>query len=248
MASFADYVKDLMGVLPQVNGNPMLSVTSMTDDNARYREDPFYRSREIQARDQLVLDEEERRRREAALSGSGMMGGGGGDSGVDGRNYYTEREAELRAANLPEDEVQSILRAEQEANNARLASGLNLFANAFVPGMGLFNAAKYGQALPDYLQGNLRTMIGDSGGYQSPFAPKAAGAAAPVVSGSGGTTYSPSALQEMLNITGGTLTPQQAQAVVNYNSGGDSSGGSVGYGGQDGMGGQADSALTGYTE
>ena len=30
MASFADYVKDLMGVLPQVNGNPMLSVTSMT--------------------------------------------------------------------------------------------------------------------------------------------------------------------------------------------------------------------------
>ena len=80
MASFADYVKDLMGVLPQVNGNPMLSVTSMTDDNARYREDPFYRSREIQARDQLVLDEEERRRREAALSGSGMMGGGG-DSG-----------------------------------------------------------------------------------------------------------------------------------------------------------------------
>ena len=77
MASFADYVKDLMGVLPQVNGNPMLSVTSMTDDNARYREDPFYRSREIQARDQLVLDEEERRRREAALLGSGMMTGGG---------------------------------------------------------------------------------------------------------------------------------------------------------------------------
>jgi hypothetical protein len=77
MASFADYVKDLMGVLPQVNGNPMLSATSMTDDNARYREDPFYISRGIQARDQLVLDEEERRSREAALSGSGMMTGGG---------------------------------------------------------------------------------------------------------------------------------------------------------------------------
>jgi len=80
MASFADYVKDLMGVLPQVNGNPMLSVTSMTDDNARYREDPFYRSREIQARDQLVLDEEERRRREAALSGSGMLPTYGSDA------------------------------------------------------------------------------------------------------------------------------------------------------------------------
>jgi hypothetical protein len=92
MASFADYVKDLMGVLPQVNGNPMLSVTSMTDDNARYREDPFYRSREIQARDQLVLDEEERRRREAALSGSGMMTGGG--EGGDGNFALTpEQEA-----------------------------------------------------------------------------------------------------------------------------------------------------------
>ena len=42
--SFADYVKDLMSVLPTVNSNPMLSVTSMTDDNARYREDPFYKS------------------------------------------------------------------------------------------------------------------------------------------------------------------------------------------------------------
>ena len=73
---FANYVKDLMGVLPKVNGNPMLSVTSMTDDNARYREDPFYKSRDIQARDQLVLDEEERKRREAAQSGSGMLSSG----------------------------------------------------------------------------------------------------------------------------------------------------------------------------
>ena len=63
MDSFANYVKDLMSVLPQVNGNPMLSVTSMTDDNARYREDPFYRSREIQARDQATLDELLRQKR-----------------------------------------------------------------------------------------------------------------------------------------------------------------------------------------
>jgi len=79
--AFADYVRDLMEAVPKVNGNPMLSVTSMTDDNARYREDPFYISRDIQARDQLVLDEEERRRREAALSGSGMMTGGGESGG-----------------------------------------------------------------------------------------------------------------------------------------------------------------------
>jgi hypothetical protein len=79
MASFADYVRDVMEAVPKVNGNPMLSVTSMTDDNARYREDPFYRSREIQARDQLVLDEEERRRLEAALSEAGIRVDGGGD-------------------------------------------------------------------------------------------------------------------------------------------------------------------------
>ena len=74
MASFADYVRDLMSVLPSVNGNPMLSVTSMTDDNARYREDPFYKSRDIQARDQLVLDEEERKRKEAEMLKSKLTG------------------------------------------------------------------------------------------------------------------------------------------------------------------------------
>ena len=60
---FADFVYDLMDAIPKVNGNPMLSVTSMTDDNARYREDPFYRSREIQARDQATLDELLRQKR-----------------------------------------------------------------------------------------------------------------------------------------------------------------------------------------
>ena len=90
MASFADYVKDLMGVLPKVNGNPMLSVTSMTDDNARYREDPFYKSRDIQVRDQLALDEEERKRREAAQAGLGMMTGGSDSPQV--RNAIQERE------------------------------------------------------------------------------------------------------------------------------------------------------------
>jgi hypothetical protein len=74
MASFADYVKDLMGVLPTVNGNPMLSATPTTDDNARYREDPFYKSRDIQARDQLVLDEEERKRKEAEMLKSNLTG------------------------------------------------------------------------------------------------------------------------------------------------------------------------------
>lgn len=85
MASFADYVRDVMNVLPQVNGNPMLSATSMTDDNARYREDPFYKSRAIQERDRLALEEEEKLKKEEAVqSGSGMMGGGSGSSTEQG--------------------------------------------------------------------------------------------------------------------------------------------------------------------
>ena len=190
--SFADYVKDLMGVLPTVNGNPMLSVTSMTDENARYREDPFYVSR-----DRKRLAEEEAAKK-AAQSGSGLFGAmpeGGGDSGVGGRNYYVEREAQLRAANLPEDEVQSILRAEQEANNARLAAGLSLFGNAIMPGSTILGLSKYGpEGYKDYIQGNVRTLMGDSSGYRSPFTPKAAGIAAPVVGGrSNYNTLSPSA-------------------------------------------------------
>lgn len=55
--SFADYVKDVMAALPTVSSNPMLSMTS---EDARYRADPFYKSREIQARDKLELDEKEK--------------------------------------------------------------------------------------------------------------------------------------------------------------------------------------------
>jgi hypothetical protein len=89
MASFADYVRDVMDVLPKVNGNPMLSATS-TDDNARYRADPFYKSRAIQERDRLALEEEKLKKEEAIQSEPGMMGedyGGdnsGGFGGEDG--------------------------------------------------------------------------------------------------------------------------------------------------------------------
>jgi len=76
---FADYIKELMAAIPQVNGNPMMSVTSMTDANARYREDPFYISRQRQA-DQLALDEEEKRRLAV------RSGGGGGGNGMFGKN------------------------------------------------------------------------------------------------------------------------------------------------------------------
>ena len=227
--SFADYVKDLMSVLPTVNRNPMMSVTSMTDENARYREDPFYISRE---RKRLA---EEEAAKKAAQSGSGLFGAmhsdGGGDSGSDGRNYYVEREAQLRAANLPEDKVQSILRAEQEANNARLAAGLSLFGNAIMPGSTILGLSKYGPAgYKDYIQGNLRVMMGDTSGYQGPYAPKAAGIAAPVVSGqSNYNTYSvdPSGMEaaRMAAEQSYGVTPTFSNSSDGYSAQGDGSGG-----------------------
>ena len=188
MASFADYVKDLMGVLPTVNGNPMLSAPPTTGDNARYMEDPFYKSRDIQARDQLVLDEEERKRREAAQAGSGMMAGGGGGEGFQGRNAIQEREDQLRAANLPEEEVQAIMAAEQEERGSRLNSLLTLAAQGIMPGATMFGLNKYGlSGYQDFLQGNMRNMMGDKSGYRSPdYQPKPAGVAAPVVSSPSG--------------------------------------------------------------
>lgn len=184
----------------------------------------------------------------------------GGDSSnqENQRNYYQEIEDRFYNENLAlgaDKETARVLAAQQafeiqSANNARVNAGLTLFGNALIPGMGAAGLAKYGPTgYADYLQGNARVMMGDKSGYTSPtYTPKPAGVAAPVVSG--GSTYTPSSLQETMNRTGGVLTPQQAQAVVNYVSSGESSGGGggFGYGGQDGMGGQTDSALTGYTE
>jgi len=191
--SFADYVKDLMNILPTVNNNPMLSVASQTDVD-KYRENPFYMQDAIRKRNA----EEEAAKKGKVAGGGGLFGSmpsTGGDSAnqENQRNYYVEREAQLRAANLPEDEVQAIIRAEQEANNTRFAAGLNLFANAFLPGVGMLNASKYGAALPDYLQGNARVLMGDKSGYTSPdYTPKPAGVAAPVVSGQTNyNTYTP---------------------------------------------------------
>lgn len=151
------------------------------EEEAAYRANNFINADEI--RQSLAEEEAAKKAAQEGLGLFGAMPSSGSGDNYEGRNYYVEREAQLRAEGYPEDKVQEMLRAEQEANNAPLAAGLNLFANAFAPGVGLSNAFKYGQALPDYLQGNLRTMIGDSSGYQSPFTPKAAGVAAPVVSG-----------------------------------------------------------------
>jgi len=209
--SFADYVKDLMAMLPKVNGNPMLSVTSMTDENARYREDPFYKSR-----DNKRLAEEEAAKK-TAQSESGLFGAmasdGGGNTG--GRNYYQEIEDRFYQENLTmglTPETAKTLAAQQafeiqSANNARLNAGLTLFGNTIMPGATALGISKYGvDGYKDYLQGNARVMMGDTSGYNNGFLGKAAGIAAPVVSGMGGTTRSADAIQEAI---------ARAQAMAN---------------------------------
>ena len=56
-------------------------------------------------------------------------------AGGDGRNYYVEREAQLRAANLPEDEVQAIVRAEQVANNQKFNDTLTSLSKMGIGGI-----------------------------------------------------------------------------------------------------------------
>ena len=185
---------------------------------------------------------------------------GGGDSGnqENQRNYYQDLEDRYTELNISEDgmspeDARAAAKAsvfqEQSARNARLNAAMTLFGNAVMPGATAFGLAKYGPTgYVDYLQGNTRVMMGDTTGYQSPIT-RVQGQPAPAVVGNQSNFYTPSSLQETMSRTGGVLTPQQAQAVVNYVSSGDSGGGGgFGYGGQDGMGGQIDSALTGYTE
>lgn len=216
--SFADYVKDLMGVLPTVNGNPMLSITSMTDENARYREDPFYVSR-----DRKRLAEEEAAKK-VAQSRSGLFGSmpeGGGD-GVQGRNYYQDIEDRFYQENLTmglTPETAKTLAEQQafeiqSANNARINSALTLFGNAVMPGVTALGLSKYGpEGYMDYLQGNTRVMMGDTSGFNNGFQGKAAGIAAPVVSGmTNYNTRSADAIQEAIT---------RAQSVSN-DGGGDS--------------------------
>ena len=78
--------------------------------------DPFRRQNEIDARIKREQEAKAAQATQTAGVGGGMMtsGSGGGD-GIQGRNAIQEREDALRAANLPEEEVQAIMAAEQEA-------------------------------------------------------------------------------------------------------------------------------------
>jgi hypothetical protein len=103
---FSTYVQNLL-----LNTNPQ---GGMMSDAEAYRADPFRRQNAINA----SLEEALKKKQVAAGGGGGGgmfgMGGSGSDSPTT-RNAIQEREDALRAANLPEDEVQAIMAAEQEA-------------------------------------------------------------------------------------------------------------------------------------
>ena len=65
-----------------------------------------------------------------AVAPVGIAGGDSGSSANPNDNYYGRREAQLRTANMPEEEVQKALRGEQVANRAKLSGLLELL----VPG------------------------------------------------------------------------------------------------------------------
>jgi len=177
----------------------------LSQDALDYQADPFgYVKKKFGSLDKVLKKDTP----DVGLGGLfGSQPSTGGDSGGDtgGRNYYQEIEDRFYQENLTmglTPETAKTLAAQQafeiqSANNAKLAAGLTLFGNAVMPGATVLGLAKYGpNGYMDYLQGNTRVMMGDTSGYVNPtYQPKPAGVAAPVVTGSGGTTYSPDAIQ-----------------------------------------------------
>jgi len=94
--SFADYVKDVMSVLPSVDRSNMLAPTTMSaEEVAAYRANPFYKQEEIRQR---IAAEEAAKTPTTPIS-QGMMTGGGGDSfqGQQGAGFYDVQPGETPA-------------------------------------------------------------------------------------------------------------------------------------------------------
>ena len=174
--SFADYVKDLMSVLPKVNDNPMLSVTSQTDAD-KYRENPFYMQEAIRKR---IADEEEAKK--AAQSKPGMFGSmpsSGGDGAGGGRNYYQEIEDRFYQENLAMGATPEAARTLAEQQRFQIQSENNLPIANFLTDMGKVGI------------GGLLTQIAGS----SLFGNKLLDTRAPIVDRN---IYRPDAIQEAI--------------------------------------------------
>lgn len=94
---------------------------------------------------------------------------GGGGSDLPSRNAIQDREDSLRSQGVSEAQIASIMSAEQEARGQKMNSFLSLAAQGLVPGMGMMTLAQRGpMGYADTIQGNMRTLMGDTSGYQSP--------------------------------------------------------------------------------
>ena len=245
MTSFADYVKDVMAVLPTVNGNPMLSVTSQEDYN-KYREDPFYKSRAIKERDKLALEEkeklkkeEEAERAEAAEmvrygSGTGPSLDPAVEAFLDAENSGVKGGRNVAALNLagslvtgrPMGEITGWLGMEDSMGGTsagRIAQ----------------QAYQYGKT-PAFLRGLLPESYANAYGFMeqsnSLFGP---------MNTNGPVTMGKEQAAMLASQDKGLFeNPQERGAWYAANSHNNSGG----VGGQDGRGGQTDSAMTGYTE
>lgn len=204
--------------------------------------DPFRRQNEIDAR--IKREQEEQAAKASAGTGVGMFGGsssGGSDSGNNVQ--LTKEQLEFLEKETP---------AERYARITGDWFGLKPIA-AYLAGGVPAVMAQQGYtptAMMDRGMGLFRQAMGDTSGYQGPYAPKPAGVAAPVVSGQTNyNTYSPDALSNAIMETG---TPYvEITPTFDWSSSGESSGGggySDGYSSSGGGGytSSADGSYGGY--
>jgi len=143
--------------------NVSLPALMSPEEEAAYRANNFIKQDEIRKR----IEEEEAAKR-AAQSPSGLFASTPSGSGSDSmpENPIAKRESDLLAKGIAPEVVAEIMRAEQEERGSRIAAGLNLFANAFFPGMTAMGISKYGvDGYSDYLRGNAGVMMGNANGY-----------------------------------------------------------------------------------
>lgn len=182
--------------------------------------DPFRRQNEIDAR---IKREQEEQAAKASAGDGGMLSRsnvGGSDSGNN--------------VQLTKEQLAFLEKETPAERYARITGdwfGLKPIA-AYLAGGVPAVMAQQGYtptAMMDRGMGLFRQAMGDTSGYQGPYAPKPAGIAAPVVSGQTNyNTYSPDALSNAIMETG---TPYvEITPTFDWSSSGESSGGGGGFG------------------
>ena len=128
--NFQESLGALRDTLKGMWGQPISPLSAI--DEATYRANPFYRQDQIDAVNAAKI------KPPMASGGGGMFGSLSPSSDVKDssvRNAILEREGALRAANLPEEEVQGIMAAEQEKRGKAANEFLTNLNNFNIPGL-----------------------------------------------------------------------------------------------------------------